>query len=297
MSKSNALWWGLLITWMGLSVFWHVCEIKGLCSEFLGKEETAVITPTLPPLRIRDGNRFEVIAQGNIAFGKSGATPDLSAVHEALDSLAYYLRMHPMQRLTILGAFSSEETNSSSYPDLGIARAESIKKYLLMREVADSLLSVRSQLLDTMSFSEDTLWGGIEFSIYTVLPTTEAGLAHAQVYENVHRPMHLYFYPGSTDFIRTPYNERFIEEARLFLSENKEKTITLIGYTDSNGEDSLNLAVSGQQAEMVKKQLLKLGFDAAQIRQEGKGKADPIESNDTPEGQQANRRVTLIVPR
>lgn len=296
MSKSNTLWWIVLVAWMGVATFWHVCKIKGLCPAWLEEETTQVLVP-LEPLQIQDGDRFSVTAPGNFSFPESGAVSDLSGVQPALDSLAHYLRLNPVLRLTIVGQYSATESNSGSYPDLGIARAEGVRQYLIKQNVADSILTVGSQLLDNPVFQNDSLRGGVVFSFSKVVPSTEEGLAQAQLYESIDRPMDLYFSPTDANYIKTPYNEKFIEEARLFLSENTDRSISLIGYTDNEGVDSLNVNASLMQAEKVKRALVEAGFAPGQIRVEGRGAANPKETNDTPEGKRANRRVSLVIQR
>lgn len=63
--------------------------------------------------------------------------------------------------------------------------------------------------------------------------------------------------------------------------------------TSGSGPSSKKL--SQQRADAVKKQLTKLGVAAGQITARGYGGSKPIKSNDTPEGQAANRRVEIVV--
>lgn len=74
------------------------------------------------------------------------------------------------------------------------------------------------------------------------------------------------------------------------------------GYTDSKGSDGYNLKLSVRRAAAVKDFLTgKEGFDAASIGTEGRGEANPVAPNETPqgeddpEGRQKNRRVEILV--
>ncbi|KQS77632.1 hypothetical protein ASG25_13580 [Rhizobium sp. Leaf384] len=74
------------------------------------------------------------------------------------------------------------------------------------------------------------------------------------------------------------------------------------GYTDSKGSDSYNLKLSVRRAEAVKDFLVrKQNFQTALITTEGRGEADPVAPNETPqgkddpEGRQKNRRVEILV--
>lgn len=65
------------------------------------------------------------------------------------------------------------------------------------------------------------------------------------------------------------------------------------GYTDSDGDEAANLALSQARAEAVLNALSDRGVDVTNVVAVGYGEADPIASNDTPEGKAANRRTTF----
>ncbi|MHB1588630.1 MAG: OmpA family protein, partial [Metallibacterium scheffleri] len=69
----------------------------------------------------------------------------------------------------------------------------------------------------------------------------------------------------------------------------------VIGYTDDTGSAAANLVLSRQRAQAVAQTLVAQGVRAARIQVEGKGEADPIASNATPEGRARNRRVVVIL--
>lgn len=73
------------------------------------------------------------------------------------------------------------------------------------------------------------------------------------------------------------------------------EVIVAVGYTDSIGGDAYNQKLSVDRAEAVKKYLVGKGVDPSRIQAEGKGKADPIASNETGAGRAKNRRVDLEV--
>lgn len=294
MSDSNAPWWIVLFVWMGAATYWHVCEIKELCME---PAPVAVVTETVPPdpLRIRDADSLSLIAIGNFGFARSGADADLSGVRPELDSLAAYLRAHPGRRMNIVGYYSSAERNATTYPDLGLARAEGVRQYLVGLGLAAGGISTTSEQADSIAFSSDSLRGGIDFTFKDPIPTTEEGLANAQKYEGVFKPMDLYFPTASANYIRTDANRQFVEEAQKFLAENKDKKLILTGHTDDEGDDTVNMTLSQERAEGVKRQLTRLGIAADQLVTEARGETQPKEPNDTPEGRRANRRVAIVV--
>ncbi|EQD77955.1 OmpA/MotB domain-containing protein [mine drainage metagenome] len=69
----------------------------------------------------------------------------------------------------------------------------------------------------------------------------------------------------------------------------------MIGYTDDTGSAAANLVLSRQRAQAVAQTLVAHGVRASRIHVEGRGEADPIASNATPEGRARNRRVVVIL--
>ena len=294
MSSNNAPWWIALVVWMGASTYWHVCQVKELCLE-TAPAPVVEEAPAVEPLYITDGSTLDLRADGNFGFAKSGADANLSRVQAVLDSLAAYLIANPDKRLNIVGHYASSETNGTNYPDLGIARAEGIKGYLVSQGANADLLTTSSQLTDDIVFSPDSLRGGIGFAFKEPLPDTEEGLANAEKYEGVFKPMDLYFPTGSANYIKTDANRQFVEEAQKYLAANPDKKLRLIGHTDNEGNDAMNLTLSKERAQAVKRQLTRTGIAASQLVTDGEGETQPKETNDTPEGRRANRRVNIVV--
>jgi OOP family OmpA-OmpF porin len=130
----------------------------------------------------------------------------------------------------------------------------------------------------------------------SALPQTEQGLAEAEKFGgDVFKPLDLYFAVGRTDYIRTPDNQRFLDEAKTYLAAHPDKKLLLTGHTDSEGPDDLNLRLSKRRAEAVKDRFQRLGIPAAQLATDGKGETQPKASNDSPAGRRANRRVSIVV--
>ncbi len=71
--------------------------------------------------------------------------------------------------------------------------------------------------------------------------------------------------------------------------------LSITGYTDSVGDDQVNLALSRGRAKSVHDYLISKGVERSRLRYEGLGEANPIAPNDTPTGRRVNRRVELTV--
>ncbi|MFP3506393.1 OmpA family protein [Burkholderia sp. SIMBA_062] len=84
------------------------------------------------------------------------------------------------------------------------------------------------------------------------------------------------------------------------LSEREDRTytqVTVIGHTDSVGNDAANLALSKRRAETVAGYLKSHGLNAQTVSVSGRGSADPVASNATADGRASNRRVDISLQR
>ena len=81
------------------------------------------------------------------------------------------------------------------------------------------------------------------------------------------------------------------------LRDYPNTAIDVLGYTDADGSEAYNQSLSERRAASVADYLIGQGVQAARIGTRGYGEMQPIASNETAEGKQANRRVEIrIVP-
>jgi outer membrane protein OmpA-like peptidoglycan-associated protein len=78
-------------------------------------------------------------------------------------------------------------------------------------------------------------------------------------------------------------------------NEYKDTDIEIFGYTDSTGKPEYNLTLSEQRANSVKAYLIGKGLSSSRFKTNGLGIANPIATNDTPEGRSQNRRVEFAI--
>ena len=79
------------------------------------------------------------------------------------------------------------------------------------------------------------------------------------------------------------------------LNENASVKVKIVGHTDSDGDDTMNLELSRRRAESVKNELVKnFGIDASRMETEGAGETKPVAPNDIPANKAQNRRVEFV---
>ena len=86
-----------------------------------------------------------------------------------------------------------------------------------------------------------------------------------------------------------------IQSIAQVLKDNASLKVNIIGHTDADGNDAGNLELSKRRALAVKQTLSNtFGIEAVRLESDGKGKTEPVDSNDTPAGKANNRRVEFI---
>ncbi|MCX6216030.1 OmpA family protein [Spirosoma sp.] len=321
MLTNKTPWIILLLLWMIGSTWWHVCIIKQLC----GNVTQPVIAPTdisfdstsagVGGYSIVDGDLFRLDLPGNFSFARSGANANMNTLGGSLETMLAYLKANPGRRLEIVGYYSSAEANTTPFPNLGLARAEGIRQYLVQQGIPTASLTTKGIEKD-LSFridQGDSLYGGIDFSFSgaepvmstdtatapavskLTEPTTEKALAEAEKFSSVFKPIDLYFPLAQTNYIQTGETVKFFEEAARYLSAHKDKKLVLTGHTDSSGPDAVNMQLSRDRANDVKNKLRKTDIEASQIDVRAKGETEPKADNSTISGRKANRRVTVVV--
>ena len=78
------------------------------------------------------------------------------------------------------------------------------------------------------------------------------------------------------------------------LKNYPEMELEINGYTDITGPKSLNMKLSKERAESVKKYMVRKGIEANRLVTNGYGPANPIASNKTKTGRAKNRRIEFI---
>jgi len=71
--------------------------------------------------------------------------------------------------------------------------------------------------------------------------------------------------------------------------------VHVIGYTDSEGTEKYNMALSLRRADAVRNYMVSEGVASSMIKVSGEGESNPVASNATAEGRAQNRRVEIHV--
>jgi ABC-type nitrate/sulfonate/bicarbonate transport system substrate-binding protein len=87
-----------------------------------------------------------------------------------------------------------------------------------------------------------------------------------------------------------------VDEIGNFMRAYENTVVDIEGNTDSTGSRELNMSLSKERAETVKRYLVeKFHFPAVRMRTVGNGPDKPVDSNANPEGREKNRRTDIKV--
>lgn len=136
-----------------------------------------------------------------------------------------------------------------------------------------------------MGFSEELSFNGIDLNKEYYLDPLEIGTTI--------RLNKVYFERGTAELLNESFDE--IDLVAEMMTENPSIRIELSGHTDNNGNSKLNLKLSQERVEKVKKYLVEHGVDSKRIKGKGYGGTKPVSSNATEETRKLNRRVEFTI--
>lgn len=86
-----------------------------------------------------------------------------------------------------------------------------------------------------------------------------------------------------------------LEKVIQFMRENPLIRIEIGGHTDNTGNPSYNLQLSEKRAGAVYQYIISKGIEPKRLVSKGHGSSKPLNSNETKEGRQQNRRIDFTV--
>ncbi|MBK6929695.1 MAG: PD40 domain-containing protein [Saprospirales bacterium] len=103
----------------------------------------------------------------------------------------------------------------------------------------------------------------------------------------------VFFETGSAALL--PQSTSELDRLTALLNETPSLRIQISGHTDNIGDEPSNQALAENRAHAVYEYLIQHGIAAERLRFKGFGETKPIDTNDTPEGRQRNRRTEFVV--
>lgn len=181
------------------------------------------------------------------------------------------------KKLLLSGPYFGDEN-----PSVGVARAEKVKA--LFTELPPDDILVESRPGGDCEASRTSMLHGLRYGWVT---------RNEDVIESLDEVAILYRYDSDQE-IMTPAVEAYSAKLADLLRTGGGRAI-LTGHTDADGQPEYNLELGMKRAREFKDHLVRLGVDESRIEVRSKGETEPVAPNDTEEGKQKNRRVTVRI--
>jgi OOP family OmpA-OmpF porin len=259
------------IFWVAFCWHWYTCNIKGLCL-------------------ICSSNKNETFDKFDspFKFNKSSFLCIKGKEYKIyMDSLKTLVKDG---NLLIIGFYNNSEINNSNFPNLGLARANSIKS-ILATEIDTSKVFTKSKLFDSELHQEPFIAHKIEKVIYETLKGTSEKYSlttKKEIIADKNEEYVITFSTHSIKFKHTPEIDNYLDTMAKYL-KTSGKILSIIGHTDGVEDKKLGRI----RAWVVKSELLKRGVNSNQLITSSKGSSKPIHNNDTVKDNLKNSRVVI----
>lgn len=306
MSKKTLYLLGILLTIIiGTFLYWNLC-CKVCNAE--KNEKPAVVIPTpkevqLAPFGIKEVNdNLLVKMEEQFSFSKSNFVVTEDAlpkdVNDGVLKIKEYLDESGKKHFNIVGYYTSDEVNDSAYPNLGLARASAVKKYMVSKGVSAKLINTFGELNDKLEAdANNIIYNTIDFSIIdkdelTSKTEEEALIKACEALKD--DPLVLNFQTNQAAIVLSESQRKKFARISKCVDKLGAK-VKVVGHTDSTGNPDNNVILGQERAEFAKKYLVKNGILSGNVIATSKGQSEPISSNATAKGRAENRRTVVTI--
>jgi outer membrane protein OmpA-like peptidoglycan-associated protein len=154
-----------------------------------------------------------------------------------------------------------------------------------LRSETDGMLS-ESQNLDLRGITSDQVIGGKDFNLEPIEVSTIA--------ENTTIVLNNLFFDFDRAILK-PESAPELDRIVTLMKEKPSLEIEIVGHTDNAGPDPYNLKLSERRAKAVVAYLSKKGIAKERTKAQFYGETKPVETNETEEGREKNRRVEFKI--
>ncbi len=301
MARNLAYLIGIILTIL-IGIYFY-CSCCNLCNNAQTetepqKEEIIAETPdaTSFPFAVGD-NDFAYEVNENFNFNISSPSflmPLSEGVQKGVDTLRGYLSLNPNRVINLTGYYKSDEENTTAYPNLGIARANSVKNHLVSNGISSKQINTLGKLMDDMVPDENIYLGPIEYGIVEVDENVDEVLK--ALYDEIKaNPLVLYFDTGEASIALTTEQRQKVANISRYLDKVDDASCQVIGHTDNTGNRASNITLGQERADFAKAYLMRNSIAESKINSSSDGPDNPIASNSTEEGKAKNRRVVVTL--
>lgn len=299
MSKKALYLLGIVLTIiLGTFLYIKLCCNCGVTQTEAGsvkKKPALVKNDNYVPFML-NGSGFEYQVNDNFKFLKNNSLliqPISDSITIGIEKLKAFLASNSSQKITITGYATSDETNTTKFENLGLARADNVRNYFISKGLASSQLNTKGEILNSWKTIADTLIGPVEYKFESVETKPDNWTA---LKEKINAdPLILYFNTNKSSFNLNNNEQQKVADIIEYLKNVKDASVVIVGHSDNVGNRDLNIALAQKRAEFSKNYLIKNGIEASRIATESKGPDEPAGDNSTIDGKASNRRTVITI--
>ena len=197
-------------------------------------------------------------------------------------------KMNENNILEITGLYYEGEESPEGFENMGLARADQIKKLFASADLPEDRIKSFARKVSGAEAAKTGYFEGAVFDWKDVE-------VEPDYVDELEDRIIIYFPTNSATKLENPQVDEYLDRLAVQLKANPGWSVSITGYTDSDGDPDSNLALGRNRARTVRSILTSKGCSSSQIKIDSMGEADPVASNNTPEGKQKNRRVEVVV--
>ena len=223
--------------------------------------------------------------------------PISDSLSMGIENIKNYLNTNKNKNIKITGYAKESEKNESMYPNLGYARAISLKNLFITKGFDASRFEIDGIIENDLKMKGDTLIGPNLFKIFntkSLSTTTQQDWVSLKTTLNAN-PLVLCFETGQTNVNLTTEEREKVAAITKYLDNVSGSTLQVEGHTDNVGSRTINVNLGLKRANFIKEYLVKNGIDASRITTTSKGPDVPVSSNETEVGKAKNRRSIITI--
>ncbi len=306
MSKKTGYLFGILLTIiLGTILYYYLC-----CNYDYGvvkNEDEVEKVVAEPEVKSTTKNAFSIVdsssslafkAHDNFNFKASNykiLEPINERLYKEIGRLTTYIKDNPNKSVDITGFYTSNETNNSAFPNLGLARANAIKNYLVSLGLSSKRFNTYGELNDSIVPDTDNIYyGPAKYSIETGVTNSEGDLATLRAGIKAD-PLVLYFDTAQSSINLTAAQREKVSKISRYMDKADNAITNVVGHTDNTSSRESNMRLGKKRAEFAKNYLIRNGINSNKIRTSSKGPDQPIADNATEDGKAKNRRVVVTI--
>jgi outer membrane protein OmpA-like peptidoglycan-associated protein len=301
MSKKALYLLGIAITIiLGTFLYLKFCCNCSMKTPAVATEKTPVNSSDTTMVRfVLNGFGIDFRTGDNLKFLKNSAallTPVSDSIGIGIENLKTFLASNSKQKVIITGYAISDETNNSTFENLGLARANEVKKYFVSKGLTASQFDTKGEIIKNWKMISDTLIGPVEYNFPALDTTKVVNSEWNTLKEKINSdPLILHFNTNKASDNLNAVEKQKVTDILNYLKNVKDATVLIVGHSDNVGNRDANVILGQKRAEFSKDYLVKNGVDAERITTESKGPDEPIGENTTPEGKANNRRTVITI--